>query len=233
MKKYIFSLAVLLISLNTFAQAVLIEETEPERVYQKTKWGINRQHFGYWFLDMGFFIPTQAKYDIAIGKSTQWDFGYAYKIKTLKFMDLGLEASLSNNYLHLNKTARASFDTTRNWKKIKAFQNGIRGNIFLRFYLSPKRGNFMGTYLDLGFFANYHTSSSWVKKFKDKSIKIKQREYAKSDFMPLSYGPSIAFGRNQLSAFARYNLNSVLDDKVNLNPMPQLVFGFKFNLYKQ
>lgn len=232
MKKYIISLSVLLVSLGGFAQTVLIQEDEPQRVYEETNWGPNRQYFGYWFYDYGFAIPTETKYDIKIGSSAHWNMGYAYKVKTLSFMDIGLEGSYSNYFFELNDAVRESFDTTRNWDKIRTFQNGVQGQAFLRFYLSPKRGNYFGTYLDLGFYADYHWKSGWYKKLKDDDLKIKQRDYANSDFVPLSYGPSIAFGRNQISAFAQYNLNAVLDENVTMNPMPKLIFGVKLNMYQ-
>ena len=232
MNRYIITISLILASVGSFAQTVLIEEDEPQRVYEETQWGPNRQYFGYWFYDYGFAIPTEVKYDIRIGTSGHWNMGYAYKFKTLNFMDIGLEASYSNYFFELDKNPRESFDTVKNWEKIRTFQNGIQAQAFLRFYFSPKRGDYFGTYLDLGFYADYHMSSGWYKKIKNDDLKIKQKEFENGDFIPLSYGPAIAFGRNQITAFAQYNLNSVLAEQVNLNPMPQLIFGIKLNMYQ-
>ncbi len=231
MKQTLLILFIGLISATAFSQAVIIEENEPDRVYKETKWGPNRQHFGYWFWNYGFAIPTEAKYDIKIASSGQSNFGYAYKIKTLKFMDVGLKLSYSNKFLNLNDNTIELFDTTKNWDKIRTFQNGMQAEAFLRFYLQSRRGNYFGPYIDLGFYADYHLRSGWYKRYKDDNLSIKQKEYRNSDFNQLSYGPTFSFGMNYISAFAQYNLNSVLTDEPTLNPMPSLIFGVNFALF--
>jgi hypothetical protein len=231
MKKILFLLLAGLIISPAFSQAVLIEENEPDRVYNETKWGPNRQHFGYWYWNYGFAIPTETKYDVKIAASGQHTLGYAYKIKALKFMDVGLKLAYSNKFYNLNENTIELFDTTRNWDKIRTFQNGIQSEMFLRFYLKGKRGNYFGPHIDLGFYADYHLKSGWYKRYKDDDIAINQTEYRNGDFNQLSYGPTFAFGVNSISAFAQYNLNSVLTNDVNLNPMPSLIFGVNFNLF--
>lgn len=233
MKKILVAFIISFLAIPTFAQTILLQDTEPDRVFKETNWGPNRQHFGYWFIDYGMAIPTESKSDIQVASSGQWNFGYAYKMKVFKLMDFGLEISYNNVFMNLNENTRESFDTTRNWDKIRSFQNGLQANAILRFYLNPKRGNYFGPYIDLGFFANYNWGSGWYKEYKDDDLSILQTEYKNGDFSQIAYGPSFSFGRNQLAAFAQYNMNSILDKDVNLNPMPKLIFGVKMNLYSQ
>jgi hypothetical protein len=231
MKKMILLFAIFGVILSGYSQTVLLEDDEPDRVFDETQWGPNRQYFGYWFWAYGLPVPIGSDSYLKLGTSGKFNFGYAYKLKTFSFMDIGAELSYNNCFFSLDENTMQSFDTIREWDKIRSFQNGLEAQMFLRFYLNPKRGNYFGPYVDLGFWANYHMNSGWLKKYKDDDIKLHQREYANSDFIPLTYGPYFSFGRNQISAFAQYNLSAVLSEDAVLDPMPDFVIGFKLNLY--
>lgn len=232
MKKILFVLVIFTLSITAlFAQTVLLQEDNPDRVYNETKWGPNRSHFGYWFINYGVPIPTSTDNCVRIAASGNWNFGYAYKLKMMKMMDVGMELAYSNSFYSLDENTRNDFDTSMNWDNIRSYQNGLKANVFFRIYLNPRRGNYFGPYVDLGMFADYSLGSGWMKKLKNDDLKIERREFSSDDFQQFAYGPTFSFGRNQLAMFAQYNLNSILSDDCSLPEMPGLIFGFKINMY--
>lgn len=233
MKKYLIIIAAILLTVSAQAQTEILSDNYPTYPYKTKTFGPNRKHCIYFFSNYGLNIPTQNNFDINVIRSGQLNLGYGYKRKFTSFADLALEVSYNNNFHHLNKESREKFDTITEWKTIRTFQNGIQGNAFLRIYLTKKRGNYIGTFVDLGFFTTYHIKSGYHKYLKNKDIMIKQREYPKEIFTELNYGPSVSIGRNYFSVFAQYNLNSIYTDKVEKNPIPQLVAGVKLSIYSR
>ncbi len=213
------------------SQTVVIEDDNPGDVYEETAWGPNEQHFGYWFVSYGLPVPITTDNNLKTAISGHLNFGYAYKHKLLSFVDIGAELSYSNYFYALDEPSRDALAPNKDWDKIRSKQNGMKANIFFRFYMSPRRGNYLGTYLDLGFYADYHMSSGWMYKLKDDFIKEKVSLKQNEDFETLTYGPSLAFGRDQFNFFAQYNITSVLTSKSTFPEMPAFVCGLKINMY--
>ena len=231
MKKLFAIILILCFTITAFSQAVLLSKTDPSDTYKETKWGPNKRHFGHWFVNYGLPIPTSSENNsLHTFRSGTWNLGYAYKIKVLKFMDIGLDASYSNHFYTYYYNKYSDGKTS----KLRTYQNGIKGNMYLRFHLNAHRGNFFGWYVDLGFYADSHIQSGIKEKAKEprqKKYKTKTRDDDR--FTPLTYGPTFALGFNQYSIFAQYNLEEVLTNKeyINGSNMPQLIIGIKLNLY--
>ncbi len=225
-----FILTISLLS-HLSAQTVVLEDDDPKKVYEETDWGPNQQHFGCWFVNYGLPVPVNTESSLKTASSGHWNFGYAYKMKIFAFMDIGGELSYSNYFYALDASSRETIAPNKDWDKIRSKQNGMKANLFFRFYMSPRRGNYLGTYLDLGFYTDYHMSSGWMYKLKDDFIKEKVSLKQNEDFETLIYGPSLAFGRDQFNFFAQYNVNSVLTSKSSFPEMPAFVCGLKINMY--
>ncbi|MFO7790386.1 MAG: hypothetical protein R6V32_07430 [Bacteroidales bacterium] len=231
MKRIIIFPLFLLSIIVASAQTVILSEDDPERVYEETDWGPNKQHFGYWFVNYGVPVPVTTDNNLKISSSGHCNVGYAYKIKMFSFMDIAAELSYSNYFYALDEDARDSIDSGRSWDKIRTKQNGLKAAMYFRFYFNPSRGNYFGTYIDVGVYGDYHMGSGWLYKFKEDGFKEEISYRRDADFETFTYGPAFAFGRDQFVAFAQYNLNSVLSGNKNFPEMPRCIFGLQMNLY--
>lgn len=233
MKRILFFSAWLLIVISgASAQTIVISEDNPDRVYEETDWGPNKQHFGYWFVNYGMPVPITTENHLKTMASGHWNAGYAYKIRMFSFMDIAAELSYSNYFYALNKDARENVIWPGiSWDKIRTKQNGLKASMFFRLYMNPKRGNYFGTYIDVGGFVDYHLSSGWVYKYKDDEVKRMERIRHDDDFETFSYGTVFAIGRDQFSLFVQYNLQDVITGTTRYPDMPHFIVGLKLNLY--
>ncbi|MEA3447085.1 MAG: hypothetical protein U9Q98_01360 [Bacteroidota bacterium] len=228
---FLFVWMLILISAAS-SQTVVISEENPDRVYEETDWGPNKQHFGYWFVNYGLPVPLMTDNHLKTLSSGHWNAGYAYKIRMFSFMDVAAELSYSNYFYALNKDAREDVIWPgQNWDKIRTKQNGLKASLFFRLYMNPKRGNYFGTYVDLGGFVDYHLSSGWVYKYKDDDYKRMLRVRHDDDFETFNYGPTVALGRDQFSLFVQYNMKDVIAGRSSYPDMPHFIFGLKINMY--
>ncbi|MGC9332037.1 MAG: hypothetical protein ACP5DZ_09225 [Bacteroidales bacterium] len=227
----LFAWMLILISAAS-SQTVVISEDNPARVYEETDWGPNKQHFGYWFVNYGLPVPITTDNHLKTMSSGHWNAGYAYKILLFSFMDVAAELSYSNYFYALNKDAREDVVWPGQiWDKIRTKQNGMKASMFFRLYMNPKRGNYFGTYVDFGGFIDYHLSSGWVYKYKDDDYKRMLRVRHDDDFETFNYGPTVAFGHDQLSLFVQYNMKDVIARSSRYPDMPHFIFGLKINMY--
>lgn len=234
-KRILTGCLLLLFGITVFGQAVVISKENTQQKYEETKWGPNRSAFGYWQFNYGLPIPVTVDNNLKIASSSQLNFGYTIQKKLLSFSDVLFNLSYHNLSYRYNDATVENLGTVMNWDKYFAFQNGIEGGLALRFHLSPRRGNFLGTFVDIGLNASYNISSGFLKKDKDKGegIRTQVRDKENAAFEALSYGPGIVIGRNQIAAFAKYNISNVMSDNAdNAFPdLPHLVFGIQLNLF--
>lgn len=232
MKKIISLILFLHFALAGYSQTILMQDSNPMAAYEVKKNGPNLQNYGQWFIGFGAVTPVGASSDNTIfGKSLLFDFGYRYRYRVSNFFNTGFDVSY---YLQGNRLNDAGmekvFDGLVHTRE-NLVQNELRLSPFLRFNLTPKRGNYLGTYVDLGSYIAWN----FIPVFRAVDTRLNNNENRSYNrqFDPMQkrydYGLTGRIGRNKLIVFAHYRLSDLLKSS-NLPDLPRLAVGIQFGL---
>lgn len=211
-------------------QTVLLkyeEATEP--LYDK---GPNQKKFVQGLIKFGFVTPPDnSNAKIVYGSSVNLGLGLRKKFKMSSIYSLGWELELEYTDFKFEKNSSelspvgTSIDTKRFDVSLIAL------GFFNRFNFDPNRGNFMGTYLDLGINAGYAYSMKEVYKYKtgygEAVTKVSSLNYAntfQSDaFMRLGY--------SRLNLWLKYRITDFFESNSPVPEVPHIVVGLEIGLY--
>jgi len=232
MKKILSLLAILLFSLTGFSQTIIMQDSNPMAPYEVKTQGPNLKNYGQWFIGFGAVTPVGAASDNTIfGKSLLFDLGYRYRYRVSNFFNTGFDLSYYLQGNRLNKSGMLKVYDGLVHGRENIIQNEFRLSPFLRFNLTPKRGNFLGTYVDLGGYVAWN----FLPVFRAVDTRTSNNEMLKytRQFDPMQkryeYGLTGRIGRNKLIVFAHYRLSDLLKNS-SLPDLPRLAAGVQFGL---
>lgn len=225
-----------IVSISITAQTVLIKQTVPENFEDiDNGYGPNRNHFSFPFFAVGqhsegYSHENDTTISPVFGRSIELRFGTRTRLKVNKLLGLGLDYELgySSHFINLkDEYALANFSP--DVKKAKYQLYTIGAAAYFQFNFEPKRGNQLGSYLDLGVFGGYNFGrkfSQVLKVGKEKSVYTLKKLQS---FEKLNYGAIIRFGKNTWAIFTKYRYsNSFKNKSSNGNyELPRLTFGFE------
>lgn len=228
--KTILLLVLLLNVISAKAQTVLLNyDKEAEPKYDK---GPNQKKFTQGFMKFGFVLPsTSHEEEIETGTSVIWGMGIRKKFKVSSVYSLGWEFQFDfTDYKLKNKTGlvspyATSIDTRR--FDISALSLGQ----FNRFNFDPGRGNFLGTYLDLGITGKYCLSMAEVYKYKT-GYGTARTEIDDLDYVKTVQAETFArFGYSHISIWASYRFTDLFITTFHMDEMPRMNLGIEIGLY--
>lgn len=232
MKKTLSMLAILLFSLAGYSQTILMEDSNPMAPYEVKTHGPNLKNYGQWFIGFGAVTPVGANSDNTIfGKSLLFDLGYRYRYRVSNFFNTGFDLSYYLQGNRLNKSGMLKVYDGLVHGRENIVQNEFRFSPFLRFNLTPKRGNFLGTYVDLGGYVAWN----FLPVFRAVDTKTSNNEMLKytRQFDPMQkryeYGLTGRIARNKFIVFAHYRLSDLLKNS-SLPDLPRLAAGVQFGI---
>lgn len=210
------------------------DTTSPDR-------GPNRKHFSQWFLTEGFIIgqPESEGAEVIQGRSTQIEFGYRYKRRVNQTLAWGYEIWFNRRNYLLKQDSSKTFPDNILHKKEKFQLNTFRGGLYTRINLNRYRGEFLGTYLDIGGYGEWAFSTRHVTVDKNDVATTVGGSRTKSVNQNLvymesfNYGIRARLGQNKVALFGDYRLSDMFDTgAANLAPeMPRLTVGFEIQLF--
>jgi hypothetical protein len=226
MKPYIFLL--LLFPSIAFSQTNVLRKV-PKNHDQIPTWGANRTHFIQGVFGVGFYTPIGvANPDFKFGPSYDISFGAIYRYKIANSFNIGTSLSIAGQAIALNDVGMVkSWDNTIHSKASLSNSLFIL-KPFLRFNLSPKRGDYLGTFVDIGGFGSwnfYPVAMFTDKRNGERYVQMYQQDKQQERFQ---YGFFASVGRDWFRLEASYHLTNMLKDESFEMPRYAMavVFGF-------
>ena len=231
-------LFILIISCTSITgQTILIKQTVPENFEDIDEGhGPNRAHFSYPYFALGMHTDGYShENDTTIspvyGKSMEMRFGTRTRLKLNRFLGFGIDYELGYSAHFINlKDAYALANFSPDVKKVRYQIYTIGAASYFQFNFEPKRGNQLGSYLDIGVFGSYNFGrkySQTLKIGKEKSVyKLKKLQ----DFEKLNYGAIFRFGKRVWAIYAKYRYSNSFKNKTTTGnyELPRLTFGFEY-----
>ena len=213
MKKIVILICIISFGSTGFSQTILMQNTNPLEPYQTKNDGENRKHLRQGFIGFGIVAPVGAKNDDTyFGKSLVFDFGFRYRYRVSNFLNLGSDLSFYTQGNRLDHSGMHKIYDGLTHDRENIIQNEIRVSPFLRFNLTPKRGNYLGTYIDLGGYLGWNFLP--VFKATDTGHNGNEEMMYTRNFDPnqnrYDYGVTGRIARNKLLLFATYRLSDIM-----------------------
>jgi len=230
MKRFTIILSLFIYGLTGFAQTIVMQNTNPMQPYQEKKHGENRKHYNQGFISFGVVTPAGAKSDDSyFGKSFVFDFGFRYRYRVSNFLNIGNDLSYYIQGNRLDHSGMKKIYDGMVHDKENIIQNELRISPFIRFNLTPNRGNYLGTYVD---FAGY-LGWNFLPVFRavDTGHNGNEEMAYTRDFDPnqkrFDYGVTGRIARNKYLLFATYRLSDIMK-KTEYPNLPRLTAGIQF-----
>ncbi|MFZ7115508.1 MAG: hypothetical protein ACO1G9_09045 [Bacteroidota bacterium] len=225
----ILLLVFILCSLSAGAQTVLLNYDKAlEKKYDK---GPNQKKFTQGMMKFGFVLPSSDRQEIIAGNSVSWGIGLRKKFKVSPMYSLGWEFQMDFTSVKLKNTpgALSSYGTPIDVRRFDV--SAISLGQFNRFNFDVNRGNFMGTFLDLGVTGKYCLLMSEVYKY-DTGYGTARTEVDDLDYVKKLQAEVFArFGYSHISLWASYRFTDLFKSKFQMQEMPQVILGLEFGLY--
>jgi hypothetical protein len=232
MRKYSITFLFAIISFIGLSQNVLMHQDVKDTTLGKH--GPNLKNFGHFFIGLGFVLgkPDSAGSNILHGRSTEFTFGYRYKLKICKFFAIGYDIDF-NSYTHALKQSgyKTLPDSVKHNKEQMNFNDlGLSG--YMRFNYG-RRGNRVGNFIDLGAFGDWTFAANHFTKDKNQYGNIVKTTVSHLKYLnSTNYGAMARLGFGRYVFFANYRLSDIFKKSYNFSELPRITVGFEIGLHK-
>jgi hypothetical protein len=233
MRKQYLYLIMLFFSLSSSAQTVLLDIDTKEQ-QRKIDFGPNLKRFTH----LTFHIGALASKDrqgarIIYGSSINLSLGIRKKFKISPAYSLGYDLEWQfTDYKFKQKQGKIFPDTIINNVSQRLDYAYLSLGFYNRFNLDPSRGNFLGTFLDLGINGNFNYA---VKKISKNELEKNVRSKSVLSNMPFvnTFNSNFyaRFGRSHISFFCSYRLIELFKQSYNYPDLPRLILGIDTALF--
>lgn len=222
----------MLISFGIKAQTVLLEQHVDEDTL-KENYGPNLKHFMYTYISYGLVAGSSGKAGLPVkyGSAGEIVWGFRYKHKLSEIFSCGLGLNYSAQYYPLKQDSSKVYPTNVHHKKERYAFNNIGADLFARINFDKKRGNMVGTYLDLGGTLDWPFLLKHYTKVQNPSGSAsKYTETTNTGLFyanPVNYGASIKFGYKSIAVYAKYRISDVFKASYGIPELPRFLFGIE------
>jgi hypothetical protein len=213
-------LLIIVILFPLFAQAqtnLLHVRTDPREKYERGVWGQNFTHYGKIILLADFYFKNNNE-AVDYKGTTGVGLGYSYRYKLANPVNVGAALTFRAHWTNLNANGISKIYDSEIYKKGQLYTTEFRLNPFFRFNLMPRRGNYMGSYIDIGPFGaiNLHRSLKVVNKTGDviTAVKTSPSDEINKYYYGLSASFSTDYSGIRFGISANWNLRPIADKTI-------------------
>ncbi len=197
------------------AQELIMEETV-ESSPGSSLFGQNKKHFIETRLFYGFLnIWDDNSYPVKFFGSGEFEALVRYKLKISPILSTGTSAAfLNQEYISDNTNIPDSLSNDRDVFKISS----LKSTIFLRFNFDPKRGNYLGKYIETGMYGSWSYSlKKEITNNYDESDELgirKSKEILSGlDFLNrIQYGTYVSLGFGNYEISYRHRMSWIFNE---------------------
>jgi hypothetical protein len=230
-----FLLIVLLISIGvpeSFCQTVLLESNPGRDTIPQTI-GQNLKHFSHIVFGIGsVFGESSKELPVIGGRSYEFHAGFRTKRKVTPVYSFGYDFFYRavNYYIHQN--AEKTFPDTLQHKSQKYNFFSLGMGVYSRFNFDPHRGNFLGTYADVGITAEWDFTVRTVTRDVlpgDEKIRVVAKHF--NYVNAFSSRIFVRGGKSKMVAFAAYRFTDHFKASSGLPELPRFIAGVELNIF--
>ncbi len=230
MKKIAVLISIISFGLTGLSQTIVMQNTNPMEPYNAKTKGENRKHYNQGFISFGVVTPIGAKNDDSyFGKSLVFDLGHRYRYRISNFINIGNDLSFYMQGNRLDHSGMHKIYDGATHERENIIQNEFRISPFIRFNLTPHRGNYLGTYIDFGGYIGWNFLP--VFRAVDTGHNGNEEMAYTRSFDPnqnrYDYGVTGRIARNKHLLFATYRLSDIMK-KSEQPSLPRLAVGIQF-----
>lgn len=230
MRKYLLIICCIALTKVSGAQNVLLEENPAADTTTETM-GPNLKDFFQTFYGYGNFIGSSQPGSAINYTSYHLTAGVRYKRKISEWYSLGADLAYINNTYALKQQAVKTLPDTALHKKERLSWMYFNVALFNRFNFA-KRGNVLGTYLDLGIEAGYSFSfTHFYFDRTDDGRSVRTRERGLGYFEPFYYSAFARVGKDRIALCCSYRLSNLLKSKYNYQQLPPVCLSLQLSIY--
>jgi hypothetical protein len=230
-----FLLIALLISMGapkSFCQTVLLE-ANPGRDTVPSTTGQNLKHFSYIFFGVGFVLGEDDKtLPAKTGSSYEFHAGFRTKRKVTPVYSYGFDFFYRAVNYYIRQSAEKKFPDTLQHKSQKFNFFSLGMDVYNRFNFDPHRGNFLGTYVDMGITAEWDFTARTVTRDvlpDDEKIKVIAKHF---DYVnAFSSRIFLRAGRSRTVVYGAYRFTDHFKTSSQLPELPRFMAGIEMNIY--
>lgn len=231
MKQKSLILLLVIFSLTTRAQTILLSVDNTKD--KTTELGPNLKRHNQLFFRLGFVEGSDKPgARIIFGKSIDFSFGFRKRYKISSLYSLGFETELQSRSYKFKQTTEKTFpDTTINKSQSLNFGNLAIG-FFNRFNFDPHRGNFLGTFLDLGIVGSWQLGTHEFTENKLSNGTTVTKSISDLDYVKKYSASAYArIGFSHLSVYGSYRLTDLFKNTYKYPDLPRLVVGVELSAF--
>lgn len=233
MKKQYLYLFMLFFCISSSAQTVLLDIDTKEQ-QKKIDFGPNLKKFTHLTFHIGALTSKDRQgARIIYGSSINLSLGLRKKFKISRTYSLGYDLEWQyTDYKFKQKQGKIFPDTIINNVSQRLDYSYVSLGFYNRFNLDPARGNFLGTFLDLGINGSFNYS---VKKISKNELENDVQSKSVLSNMPFvnrfNSNFYARFGRSHLSFFCSYRLTKLFKTSYGYPDLPILILGVDTALF--
>jgi hypothetical protein len=213
------------------AQTVLLN-VDSNTELPETEFGPNLKKFTHFYFRGGFLASADKPgAEIRYGSSVNLSFGLRKKYKISPVYSLGFELEYEyTDYKMKQVEGKILPDTVINNISQRLDYSTLAFGFFNRINFDPSRGNFMGTYLDIGILGEFHYSINSISK-NDLPDGTQQKIVTGNlDYTNNTNAKVIArLGYSHISLYGSYRLLDLFDS--GYPDLPRVIVGIELSLY--
>lgn len=219
------------------AQDIVLEQDVNKDDKPKT-FGQNYKNYYHMYIGLSYLVGSVEGSGVKTLPSTQFSYGFRYKRKINNLYAVGFDLSLVGDRYNIKQDSVNILPNNtvndRAWLYMPSFQ--VSG--YNRFNLNKHRGNSIGTFIDIGGFAQYNFGSKYVT-VNEHSIansagagKTRTIHSRLTYINPLSYGIQARFGHGRYVFYASYRLSDIFKTAYIFPELPRTYVGFQISMHK-
>ena len=230
--KRIFTTILFLVSLNLFAQDIMLHQNVKADTIRPT-YGPNLNNYFHSYIGFGFPVFTNEVLNhTKPGTSLDFDFGLRYKRRITNYLAMGLEFGINTASYKLKQTEPKTIpDTVINDKEKLQISTFVSSG-YVRINVG-RRGNYIGNYLDLGAYGGWnfqkkHKTTNGNEDGEKVRLSTTQLKYVEN----FAYGLLARIGISRYALTAKYRVSDIFDSLYEIPELPRLVIGVELGLFK-
>ncbi len=228
MKKLITGFLFVFLILHAEAQEHLLDYTS-RNFDSMGNYGPNLTHFVHLYGQFGFHYDPQLVFNFP----SQTILGFRYKLKINNFLAVGAEIFAANTTFTLRQNSDKKIPDTILHKSENLNFSSLGGSVFMRINFNKRRGNYLGTYLDIGARSNWNYNVKHTYKDENqKSGTIVKTIERKLPYTEKFYHEFFArFCFNKVGVFVTYRISELFKSSYSLPSLTPLTAGIDVALF--
>ena len=232
MKRVILLIAILALvsAQKIFSQTVLLEADRGSDTLSQT-FGENLKHFSHAFLAVGFVFGETGK-ELPVMASYEFRAGIKVKRKVTPVYSFGYDFFYRAVNYYISQDAEKKYPDTLKHKsqKYNFFSFGL--GLYNRFNFDPQRGNFLGTYMDMGITGEWDFNVRTVTRDVlpgDEKIRVvaKNFDYVNS----FSSRVFLRGGKSRVLVYGSYRITDHFKASSGFPELPRFIAGVEVNVF--